>query len=175
MEGSDGWLYGTTFSGGISNAGTIFRVGKDGAGFSQIYAFTNSDRPQGGLVEANDGTLCGTTSYGGSHHYGTVFKCNKDGSDFSILHVFPGGAGDGTVPNCTLIKGHDGILYGTTYSGGVSNLGTVFALNTVGAVMRFCIIYRQQRWCGWQFSFFRGLSRLGRRALRNNAHGRQQE
>lgn len=133
MEGSDGWLYGTTFSGGISNAGTIFRVGKDGAGFSQIYAFTNSDRPQGGLVEANDGTLCGTTSYGGSNHYGTVFKCNKDGSDFSILRVFPGGTGDGTVPNCTLIKGHDGILYGTTYSGGASNLGTVFALNTDGS------------------------------------------
>ena len=133
LEASDGWLYGTTYAGGASNSGTIFRIGKDGSGFSQVYAFTENDRPQGGLVEVDDGALCGTTSSGGTNHSGTVYRCNKDGSEYVLLHVFPASAGDGKMPICTLTKGLDGILYGTTYSGGVSNLGTVFALGTNGS------------------------------------------
>ena len=132
MEGSDGFLYGTTYTGGASNSGTIFKIKKDGSGLAQIYSFTNSDFPLGGLVEATNGALCGTTSGGGANGAGTVFRCNKDGSGFTLLHVFPTGNGDGTVPVCGLIRGNNGILYGTTAGGGVSNVGTVFRLSSAG-------------------------------------------
>jgi uncharacterized repeat protein (TIGR03803 family) len=133
MEGSDGWLYGTTYAGGASNVGTIFKISKNGSGFSRIYTFTNSDLPYGGLVEASDGALCGATSGGGANHSGTVFKCSKDGSGFTLLHVFPSGQKDGTYPVCSLIKGNNGLLYGTTFSGGEANKGTVFGLNPDGS------------------------------------------
>ncbi|MCX6930751.1 MAG: immunoglobulin domain-containing protein [Verrucomicrobia bacterium] len=138
MEGSDGGLYGTTFKGGTRDSGTLFKISKDGSGFVPIYSFTNNDLPHGGLVEASDGALCGTTSAGGTNSSGTVFKCNKDGTGFTNLHVFSYRQGDGTWPVCSLVKGKDGMLYGTTYAGGVANpnQGTVFGLNPDGSGYR---------------------------------------
>lgn len=63
--GSDGALYGTTYSGGIYGAGTIFRIGTDGR-FSTIYTFKgpDGDAPDPCLVAGADGELYGTV---GSH------------------------------------------------------------------------------------------------------------
>jgi len=44
-----------------------------------------------------------------------------------ILYIF-GGAPDGSVPNDSLVFGQSGELFGTTYAGGTSNLGSVFEL-----------------------------------------------
>jgi uncharacterized repeat protein (TIGR03803 family) len=46
------------------------------------------------------------------------------------LHTFAGGTGDGSNPfdYSGLIFGPDGAIYGTTFSGGASNFGTVFSL-----------------------------------------------
>lgn len=133
MEGSDGWLYGATYAGGTHNSGTLFKVGKTGAGFATIFSFTNADFPYGGLVELPSGALCGTTSGGGANHAGSVFKCNKDGSGFVPLHMFPSVTNDGTFPACGLTIGKNGRLYGTTFTGGSRNCGTVFELGEDGA------------------------------------------
>jgi uncharacterized repeat protein (TIGR03803 family) len=47
------------------------------------------------------------------------------------LYAFDGyvNSGDGIEPNSALVIGFSGVLYGTTASGGISNNGTVFALN----------------------------------------------
>jgi uncharacterized repeat protein (TIGR03803 family) len=86
IEGNDGALYGTTVAGGVHNAGTVFKLGKDGSGYKVLYSFNDAANGLGGytitafLVEGNDGALYGTTSYGGS-----VFKLKKDGSGFMVL------------------------------------------------------------------------------------------
>jgi len=133
IEGSDGWVYGTTYSGGTNGSGTVFKISKTGVGFTQMHSFTDRDFPYGGLVEANDGALYGTTSGGGINGSGTVFKLNKDGSGFSLLHVFPSSTGDGEQPQANLTLGNGGVLYGTTVSGGAANRGIIFRLNPDGS------------------------------------------
>ncbi len=136
LEGSDGALYGTTYRGGSNNSGTVFKMNKDGTDYNVLHSFslTGGDgwAPQAGLVEGSDRALYGTTYQGGSNNSGTVFKLNKDGTDYSVLHRFSLTGGDGWAPQAGLVEGSDRALYGTTYSGGSNNSGTVFKLNEDG-------------------------------------------
>src|SRR4029079_10091977 len=56
---------------------------------------------------------------------------NKDGSGFLKLHDFSGD--DGANPYAGLVGGSDGAMYGTTESGVVDSIGTVFKLNKDGS------------------------------------------
>ncbi|HWI58823.1 MAG TPA: choice-of-anchor tandem repeat GloVer-containing protein, partial [Bacillota bacterium] len=139
-EASDGALYGTTYSGGASNKGAVFKLKKDGSGYAVLHSFSNSSgdgqNPYAGVVEGQDGALYGMTPTGGAGNRGIVFKLQKDGSRYTVLRTFLGfAASDADTPYGRLLKGTDGALYGTTYSGGTSynNLGTVFKLNGDGS------------------------------------------
>jgi uncharacterized repeat protein (TIGR03803 family) len=73
-------------------------------------------------------TLYGTTYDGGKSGYGTVYNITTTGVE-TVLHDFSSGSPpqDGVYPEADLIN-VKGRLYGTTYEGGVSRAGTVFAL-----------------------------------------------
>lgn len=135
LLGNDGVLYGSTSAGGSNTTGTLFKLNRDGTAFSILLHFSGpvSDwgSPRGTLCQGADGSLYGTTLYGGSYNAGTVFKVSTNGTGYSILHHF--GGVDGASPWGRLLQGIDGALYGTTYSGGTSNLGTIFKLNTDGS------------------------------------------
>ena len=68
---------------------------------------------------------------GGTSNLGTIFQLSLNGTA-SILHHFVGGNGDGANPNKNLIQATDGDFYGTTATGGPSNLGTVFRTTAAG-------------------------------------------
>ena len=136
IEGSDGKLYGTTFSGdGVGN-GKVIRVNKDGDYLVVLRDFAGGPldgrNPRCGLLEASDGALYGTCYRGGSNDVGVVFKLNKDGSGFQILKHFPSVGVDGRNPYSALIEGTDTKLYGTTRNGGAGNLGTIYRINRDG-------------------------------------------
>ena len=134
--GSDGNLYGTTYSGGTSNLGTVFKINRDDSGFAVLHSFiggSDGENPEAGLIEGSDGALYGTTYFANSSNRGTVFKINKDGSGYSVLHIFTGYPGDGQQPTGRLLQGSDGALYGTTLFGGSYGAGTVFTLNKDGS------------------------------------------
>ena len=57
---------------------------------------------------------------------------SAQGQTFTVLYAFAGSTGDGDYPGSRLLRDSAGNLYGTTYYGGVSNLGTVFKLDTNG-------------------------------------------
>lgn len=59
-----------------------------------------------------------------------------DGSGFQLLHSFADEENDGSAPNAALVLDRFGNLYGTTYSGGASQAGTVFTLRTDGTAFR---------------------------------------
>ncbi len=132
-------LYGTTFSGGASNAGTVFKLGTTGTK-SVLYSFSggmDGANPFAGLIRNRQGNLYGTTQYGGDltcnapYGCGTVFKLNTKGRE-TVLHRFAGGAHDGATPYASLVMDKAGNLYGTTIFGGASNAGTVFELDRTG-------------------------------------------
>jgi uncharacterized repeat protein (TIGR03803 family) len=121
----NGTLYGTTWVGGATGAGTVFSVTPSGTE-TVLHSFgTGSDgiNPESGLIAVN-GALYGTTGFGGSHGSGTVFEITPSGTE-TILYNFSGP--DGAQPSADLIAVH-GTLYGTTLGGGSSGDGTVFAL-----------------------------------------------
>lgn len=99
--------------------------------------------PYAGLVITKSGVFYGTTVFGGEitdDSAGTIFKVEPPASaggawTESVLHSFTGMAlvdagssnGDGFSPYAGLIL-QDGLLYGTTESGGEFNYGIVFSL-----------------------------------------------
>jgi len=137
---ANGDLFGTTNQGGAAGMGTVFELVHGAAGYSAPQTlvtfdyFTTGGLPTGGLTIDASGNLYGTTSAGGVGNWGTVFELANTGTgyDFEILHNFSGGL-DGASPKGALILGADGNLYGTTASGGTSNIGTVFEITLADA------------------------------------------
>jgi uncharacterized repeat protein (TIGR03803 family) len=126
-------LYGTARGGGSSGFGTLFAVNTDGSGFTNLHSLTSvSDgaNPYAGLI-LSDNTLYGTAFRGGSVDNGTVFAVNTDGTGFTNLHNFAGYPSDGANPYAGLILS-DNTLYGTAFSGGSEDNGTVFSLSLPG-------------------------------------------
>jgi uncharacterized repeat protein (TIGR03803 family) len=125
---AEGNLYGTTFSGGASGAGTVFRLTKKGAE-TILYSFaggTDGANPEGSLAMDKSGNLYGTTTAGGASGNGTVFEITKAGQ-YSILYSFAGGT-DGIDPVAGVTLDAKGNLYGTTSTGGSYGYGTVYEL-----------------------------------------------
>ena len=136
VQGADGNYYGTTENGGTNDVadggdGTVFRITTNGVLTSLIsFNGTNGANPDAGLVLAANGTFYGTASGGGEDDSGTVFQITTNGI-LTTLYSFTGGE-DGADPEAGLVQGADGNLYGTTFSGGTDDSGTVFAITTNG-------------------------------------------
>lgn len=150
--GGGGVLYGTTAAGGngvipcymgVSGCGTVFSLAPPVSGQGAwtetvLYNFTDGSdggNPVAGVVIGRGAVLYGTTRNGGSgacgQGCGTVFSLAPPVSPGGLwtekaLHEF-GAPGDGAQPAASLTIG-DGVLYGTTYYGGSSGVGTVFSL-----------------------------------------------
>jgi len=134
IQDSQGNLYGTTFSYGVSGWGTVFELIRPGK-VKILHSFgagTDGARPRAGVIQDDKGNLYGTTEGGGVHGVGTVFKVSKTGKE-TVLYSFTGGA-DGENPYAGVIQDEMGNFYGTTYDGGASNGGTVFKLSKTGKI-----------------------------------------
>ena len=132
-------LYGTTYGGGSSGGGTVFKINTNGTGFTNLHSFTGSDGNVPTELILSGNTLYGTAEYGGSSgNAGTVFALNTDGTGFTNLYTFTAGSSswpnitnsDGAGPSGVALSGNT--LYGAADLGGSSGIGTLFALNTDG-------------------------------------------
>jgi uncharacterized repeat protein (TIGR03803 family) len=138
-----GSLYGTTYAGGAYDDGTVFELTPAGKGQwteTVIHTFneTNGAAPAGELVFDRQGNLYGVTQGGGNSKAGVAFKLVPSSTGRwtgEILHSFTGGSDGGSPYAEKLVFDALGNLYGTTITGGASQLGTVFKLsrNAAGA------------------------------------------
>jgi CSLREA domain-containing protein len=101
------------------------------AGYTVVYPFGGGAAyPQGGLLRGQGGTLYGTSC--GINGQGTVFSIDA-AWHVTTLHSWSGGA-DGTCPLGPLAQTPDGMVYGTTYTGGGAvGAGTAFRLAPDGS------------------------------------------
>jgi uncharacterized repeat protein (TIGR03803 family) len=143
IQGADGFFYGTTTGGGLSNKGTVFRMSPAGT-LVVLHSFTGGDgaQPESGLVQATDGEFYGTTNQGGSdptgcegYGCGTVFRIKSNG-EFTMLYSLCSqpNCADGALPVAGLTQGTDGNLYGTTTGEVAYGLGTIFRITLSGAL-----------------------------------------
>lgn len=138
IQGSDGFLYGTTLHGGTNDAGfggdgTVFKMSTNGT-FIWSLSFNDADgsNPAAGLVQAGDGNFYGTTATGGNFGFGTVFRITPGGA-LTSLFDFTNAVSDGGFPEADLCLGADGYLYGTTTTNGAgTDGGTLFKMDTNG-------------------------------------------
>ncbi|HRI78393.1 MAG TPA: T9SS type A sorting domain-containing protein [Cyclobacteriaceae bacterium] len=134
MMASNGFLYGMTQYGGISDKGVIFRVSPDGSGFQILKHLSDPTGmyPEGTLVEPTPGTLIGAIQKGGyaTGGFGVIFSIKLDGSNYTLLHVF--NESDGGGPVGKLLQLSDG-LYGMTRFGGANHVGTIFKVQSDGS------------------------------------------
>jgi uncharacterized repeat protein (TIGR03803 family) len=143
-----GNLFGTTYRGGATDAGVVFRIVPNGVNspYDVVYTFCAqvdcTDGFQSGAALAIDkhGNLYGTTYYGGGHMIdpddrggGTLFRLKPDGTYVS-LHRFCSKSfcNDGNYPDSGLFIDAQGDVIGTTVQGGKNQQpyegGTVFQL-----------------------------------------------
>lgn len=133
LDESTGAIYGTTWWGGTTHDGNVFKLTPSGSGYekSTIYSFnhhrhhgTNGVLPRSQLLLRPDGTLYGTDFIGGGGcsgiGCGSVFELKPSGSGYSFTYLYnflkPL---NGVDPDfSSLIVDAKGALYGTTHSGG---------------------------------------------------------
>jgi uncharacterized repeat protein (TIGR03803 family) len=124
-------LYGLASAGGASGMGSIFSLGTNGAGFKNVFDFTNSvadaSSPLNGLTRSGD-VLYGTTanSIGGTSG-GTLFSVNVDGTRYATIYDFKNSTN--RTPKSTPVV-QVGALFGTAQT--ASGKGTVFKMTTDG-------------------------------------------
>jgi uncharacterized repeat protein (TIGR03803 family) len=123
-----GNLYGMTEDGGAKDLGMVFKMNPRGK-LSIIHNFTNSKNegwyPTGPDLINVGGTFYGTVSAANTGS-GGVFKISPSGSE-SLVYVFNSDSGGPSTPYSGVID-VGGTLYGTTYSGGGAEQGTVYSV-----------------------------------------------
>jgi uncharacterized repeat protein (TIGR03803 family) len=134
VQDASGSLYGTTDAGGAYDAGTVFKISPEGE-LITLYSFcsqpncADGEYPEAPLVLGTNGFLYGTTDAGGANGYGSLFGISSSGG-LRTLYSFcdQTNCTDGKYPEAALVQDTNGGFYGTTYSGGTNNFGTVFSL-----------------------------------------------
>ena len=148
-QGKGGMLYGWTSQGGVPKScgtqtcGTLFQLkppAKSGGKWTKttIHAFlggADGGLPAGKLLVGGTGEVYGVTYEGGNlaclGGCGTVFQLvppAKTGGTWAKKTIYSFSGTDGVGPDAGVVADSLGNLYGTTLSGGVDGLGTVYQL-----------------------------------------------
>ena len=136
---SGSFFYGLTNKGGSNDFGTIYKINKDGSGFTLLHSFSGGQYdgrwPNESLLLSGN-YLYGVTSFGGITDSGTVFKINVDGSGFEVIHSFSSQVDNSYLPQSSLLIFRNQ-LYSMSYGSSARHIyldyGTIFRLNTDGS------------------------------------------
>jgi uncharacterized repeat protein (TIGR03803 family) len=124
IQAKNGNLYGATQSGAANNFGSIYKLTTAGV-FTDLHDFNgttdascgdNIGRTTVNLTQVTDGNFYGVNGINGTSGEGSIYKLTSTNvfTDF----LFPTPPVDGGSPLATLLQNTNGLLYGTTPSGG---------------------------------------------------------
>lgn len=141
VQGSDGFLYGTT----TRNGGGVYRISTSGTGAALISNYATSG-PMGqapiGLLMAAGGQIYGLSEQGGPRNRGVLFRVLGSGTARSTYTVLDFGLRsstlEGAFPTGGLVESN-GLYYGTTEEGGSElnsgrGYGTLYSMTPAGKV-----------------------------------------
>ena len=138
IQGTDGNFWGTSYQGGQTGSGTVFKMTAAGAvtvvfQFPGCGAGTTGCNPTAGLVQGTDGNFYGTAAGGGTNGQGVVFKITPGGL-YTVLHNFDKTTDNGAYPSLPLTLGTDGNFYGigSDCPGGGCGQADIFAITSKG-------------------------------------------
>lgn len=138
---SAGNIYGTTFQGGPTGAGVVYKLAPSNGSwtFTMVSDFSGSSISgvNGGVISDQNGNLYGTSL---GPYPGAVFELTTSGA-LNILHQFSSGGGTGLDPFDGLMFDPSGNLYGMTAYEGPHGGGTVFELSPSDGSWTFDTIY----------------------------------
>ncbi len=127
---NDGKFYGTTFQGGISDAGVIFSFDPSSRAYIKLKDFGTDvmgRQPSGHLLRAADGKLYGMTPFGGIHNLGVIYSYDPAFSIYKKLMDFD--SSNGANPFGGFIQDSNGKLYAMTSKGGSNDAGILFSFD----------------------------------------------
>ena len=129
----EGNLYGTTFMGGLTNQGTVFKLdtADNETVLHSLGSGVDGSFPWAGLIQDALGNLYGGTVDGGTRSYGTVFRVSPSGME-GLIYNFSITTGDS--PYGGLVRDDLGKLYGTTEYNGPAQNGMVYRIDGPGKV-----------------------------------------
>ncbi len=139
IQGTDGNFYGTTYEGGTTDEGTVFKLTPAGK-LTVLHSFCvpvkatcpDGSNPYAGLVQGTDGNFYGAAYNAGGDEDGTIFKISSSGT-FTLLDTLNGT--NQYSAYAALIQANSGELYGVSQGGGTygnHSSGTVFETSTAG-------------------------------------------
>jgi uncharacterized repeat protein (TIGR03803 family) len=147
-----GNLYGTTYAGGTSGSGTVFKLTPSSSAWTEsvLHSFIGGNDgkyPYGDLILDAAGNLYGTTFLGGAAGYGILFELqpNSKGQwNETVFHIF------GNLPSANPVAGlvmdAAGNIYGTTMEGGTetscgAGCGTLFKLTPAAGNWTYKLVH----------------------------------
>ncbi len=136
FQAQDGNLWGVDPGVYNGNYGIAYKISPTGTFTPFPFNFTDGANPNL-PTQGTDGNFYGTARLGGSKNLGVVYKMTPAGV-ITVLHNFVGYPTDGNLPVGVLVQGSDGNFYGTTYSGGANNIGSIFKISPTGV---FTLLY----------------------------------
>jgi uncharacterized repeat protein (TIGR03803 family) len=138
VDDGGGFFWGSTFSGGANDYGTIFKLNPATGVLITVVEFTGNgatdrgSKPYGALTNDGNGFFWGTTNTGGTSDRGTVFKLNAATGVLTTIADFVSSMG--TYPRAALVSDGAGSLLGSTSYGGEGN-GSLFKIDPATGVL----------------------------------------
>lgn len=135
LWGTDGYMYGTTESGGANNKGVIWKIKQDGSDYQVILNIATplEQQSSSGIAFERGQYIYGVFRNGGDSTIGSIWRVKKDGTDFSNIIEFPlwiPTGGHGLLPYAMTVNQQNGKMY--VYSQGqdaISSVGLLYEVS----------------------------------------------